>query len=933
LHASQKPKKNAIVNVPTTADKTVCVQVSKFGRRPFLQLVVLYASDDRVSKYSDEILEILLSAGIDVVVQNSVQGAVAQTPTAKVPKAKDIKAEHLAELICTSHADFLIVVGDKNMKNKSCQAKRKGKLLEMMVKDVISLIWKSWPQNPHKTLARIKGLTTEQTTSLLFQYCGPKHISDRFEFLCALKKEILSTYKVGSWCDPLDDKLTNLQKCAITLHKQLKKAMKVLSELTVQVENPEMSRGSLKTFEYKPSACRTPKSTIAYPLQIHLYSFIVDMMKGIEATFDIRFPVSMWTEYFSEHITGWHVNLEELDRIQEEMWRAYEEHEKILNQDGAQVEDNQMEDFLDDNQMDNNHLEEGAFEFPERDGMFADLKDDDFDNTLFGELEPSPDAAYQKLGNSGGLSPQSSISSSSHDSTPSQNDSTDQEQPQSQTLKYTFPFPVMRAPIFIPEEKPTTPAAAPVVPEESVPKSVGITRGAVGSGRPGSAGRNSAGLNNGRGTPPAKYPEISRHLKTRESEQSSSSSRITASVSANNLINGNNGNNGSNNRRFCGPRDSSSGTHSHSTPNSRHSSFSENQLPSFKSEKRSKEEKLLAIQLDRQQERRAELERQLMKERELEKELQRQLEKRSQKQKPSDLQPSTSMPTVISTFSDSSHSSHSSLPSMPILDTMPRASLTPKLSFDSLSTANSRLPSLQSSPRSSLAPTSSLDYAVPNVTPKQSPRKPSFLAEDEESPRVHRRSLSFSGEKDNLPRTPSSLFGSASFDYSSSPRIPPGLSPQSSQSFIPFSENGRSIPSLNLREDRLPPLPTNTPFQHDAMLQRNILGVGASTASDLSPREMPMYPSLHHGAAAARRSDPFYQEISKIWGQDQSGFRDHNGDLMNSSDEESPPLTPKGSQLDFRSSFFTVPTSVRRQPPKINLQHGLILKPDPMAST
>jgi hypothetical protein len=247
--------------------------------------VVLYASDARVSKYAEEILEILLDAGIDVVVQNTVQGGFSPQMGTKVPKSKDIKAEHLAELICTSHADFLIVVGDKNMKNRSCQAKRKGKLLEMMVVDVISLIWKSWPQNPHKTLARIKSLTTEQTTSILFQYCGPKHISDRFEYLCTLKKEILSTYKIGSWCDSLEDKMANLQKCAITLHKQLKKAMKVLSELVVQVENPEMSRGSEKTFEYKPSACRTPKSTIAYPLQIHLYCFIVDTMKSIEGKF------------------------------------------------------------------------------------------------------------------------------------------------------------------------------------------------------------------------------------------------------------------------------------------------------------------------------------------------------------------------------------------------------------------------------------------------------------------------------------------------------------------------------------------------------------------------------------------------------------------------------------------------------------------------
>jgi len=112
LHANQKTKKTPAVNLPTTAEKTVCVQISKFGRRPFLQLVVLYASDARVSKYAEEILEILLDAGIDVVVQNTIQAGFSPQIGTKVPKSKDIKAEHLAELICTSHADFLIVVGN-----------------------------------------------------------------------------------------------------------------------------------------------------------------------------------------------------------------------------------------------------------------------------------------------------------------------------------------------------------------------------------------------------------------------------------------------------------------------------------------------------------------------------------------------------------------------------------------------------------------------------------------------------------------------------------------------------------------------------------------------------------------------------------------------------------------------------------------------------
>jgi len=48
-------------------------------------------------------------------------------------KVNDIMTEHMAEIIINSHADFLVVIGDRNMKNKSVHSKRKGKLIEMKV--------------------------------------------------------------------------------------------------------------------------------------------------------------------------------------------------------------------------------------------------------------------------------------------------------------------------------------------------------------------------------------------------------------------------------------------------------------------------------------------------------------------------------------------------------------------------------------------------------------------------------------------------------------------------------------------------------------------------------------------------------------------------------------------------------------------------------
>eukprot|EP01125_Pyxidicula_operculata_P009917 TRINITY_DN3261_c2_g1_i1.p1 TRINITY_DN3261_c2_g1~~TRINITY_DN3261_c2_g1_i1.p1 ORF type:complete len:713 (-),score=145.17 TRINITY_DN3261_c2_g1_i1:69-2207(-) len=174
LHVNPKIKRSD-TDHELAVTKTVCNQICKYGRRPFLHLVVLYASDPRVTVYVQEVLDKFLKHGIDVAVQKHLQDNSKK-------RVLDVRTEHLAEIICSSHADFLIVVGDRNMKNKSCQAKRKGKLIEMKCVDMIALIWKSWPQNPQKTLVRIQNMTFDQTETLLYQYCGLKHIHDRLEY-------------------------------------------------------------------------------------------------------------------------------------------------------------------------------------------------------------------------------------------------------------------------------------------------------------------------------------------------------------------------------------------------------------------------------------------------------------------------------------------------------------------------------------------------------------------------------------------------------------------------------------------------------------------------------------------------------------------------------------------------------------------------------
>ena len=118
---------------------------NKTGRRPYLQIVVLFAADVRVMRYAKEVHTAFLENGVDAYLQTEETGqhilSYFRIPTHFLFPFHyyffyvnaDIKTENLAEVITNSKADCLIVIGDRNMKNRSCQAKRRGKLVEMDV--------------------------------------------------------------------------------------------------------------------------------------------------------------------------------------------------------------------------------------------------------------------------------------------------------------------------------------------------------------------------------------------------------------------------------------------------------------------------------------------------------------------------------------------------------------------------------------------------------------------------------------------------------------------------------------------------------------------------------------------------------------------------------------------------------------------------------
>lgn len=166
-------------------------QLIRAGRRPLAQLVIIYASNQKVMEYSQKVLEQLLKSGIDVYVQMTAQVG----PTAKsrgaaplrvhccnltIDRSSDIESHHLADIITSSKADYLVVTGDRNWKNETLQVKRRGRLVEMRPDALISLVWTSWPQTMQES---IKGLSKVQISDLAFRLSGLRHLWKRLDFI------------------------------------------------------------------------------------------------------------------------------------------------------------------------------------------------------------------------------------------------------------------------------------------------------------------------------------------------------------------------------------------------------------------------------------------------------------------------------------------------------------------------------------------------------------------------------------------------------------------------------------------------------------------------------------------------------------------------------------------------------------------------------
>ncbi|EFC40815.1 predicted protein [Naegleria gruberi] len=303
------------------------------SRKPLLHIIVLFAADVRVRNYAQQIQDTFLNRGINVYTQLGCY-------TKEVPSSPDdhefIKPDHLQEVITNSIADYVAVVGDRNMKHRTCQAKKNGKLVEVSIDDRVEEIIQDWDKSSHNhasefpildsicKMASVNELSPDQIYELIEAFAGVRHIKERID---RLKKSIS---ELKEWKTPRSQKsiqtitdekmlskLTTSNNAAIRLHKDLISASEFMQNLPatnmtgITLLDPDDEKGASLNSKHlhTTSESQTPDDESIISISATLKQLLIDkcieLIPTVEKLGDQMSEIigtsSLWAAYIKEH--------------------------------------------------------------------------------------------------------------------------------------------------------------------------------------------------------------------------------------------------------------------------------------------------------------------------------------------------------------------------------------------------------------------------------------------------------------------------------------------------------------------------------------------------------------------------------------------------------------------------------------------------------
>jgi hypothetical protein len=317
---------------------------------------LLFSNNLQVKAYGERVAKQCIDAGMDVFLHTDVSetaSAIAALgpPFAAVSGTGPVKPGDLAGAIAASFADYLIVIGDRNMANNSCQARRSGKLVEMPIDERIKTIVAAW----HAAEAAQSGLdavgagkdtdkviaamSQDQLLARLSRHAGVTHLADRISRLKQTVSEIseirnrtarntalVSSSSGGSsgaqsFSADMIDRLTRAQIALIKLHKDVidaglvLKRTSILSQSSSAASAPQRrAAGEHRGPYYRPpsssaaaAAASLPQTVPSLPAKLHerLTKLVAELLVQLEGEYGAQIveasggTCALWTAHMT----------------------------------------------------------------------------------------------------------------------------------------------------------------------------------------------------------------------------------------------------------------------------------------------------------------------------------------------------------------------------------------------------------------------------------------------------------------------------------------------------------------------------------------------------------------------------------------------------------------------------------------------------------
>ncbi|KAJ4458369.1 hypothetical protein PAPYR_5922 [Paratrimastix pyriformis] len=269
-------------------------------RRPFLHIIVLFGQDPKVQRYSHEVCEEFLDNSVDVCLQTEHLG-------------QSIKPPVLADVISQCQADYLIVLGDRNLRNGSCHCQIQGKLVEKPISERIREILQEWidagkgdPRESSRGI-EVAELTDEMLFEILQFYTALRKVRER---LATVLEETHELKQSRSLRDPDKDtqkQVAKTQSSSIHLHRDLHAARASVEAMTV-VPDPVTTPGARLRGQIVgptgPTHDDIPPASLPSSLKERLVSFAGSALAQVEevgsALAECPAAASLWRAYMNQ---------------------------------------------------------------------------------------------------------------------------------------------------------------------------------------------------------------------------------------------------------------------------------------------------------------------------------------------------------------------------------------------------------------------------------------------------------------------------------------------------------------------------------------------------------------------------------------------------------------------------------------------------------